>query len=296
MDLHFQRAEQKSLEGSKKSRAGPGGSGQGWKSKILHMKTEMRGKMKLSLMAYLQRVVRIVVGGSWLQGLRKSPQSQYLGLVRMWGSDVLLLVCGVSPSGVKILSAYLPWDNVSMYLFVQLLTELSKNQQVINSLGRSYGKDATKKYYLRNFSHSVLAILVFFLLLKQCKFVHFLVSSHFMFSLFSFQSVCMFIPPNLYMTHSFTLGDIFVQCYLFQETFLDSLLKLPYYILFSYHALFFFVFIICILACFFLLIASLTQKYNLCKGIVPSVRVYCLIHCLIHNAFDNPDVHAVSIQ
>lgn len=76
-------------------------------------------------------------------------------------------------------------------LFVQLLLKPSENQQVINSLDRSYGKfafDSTEQYYLVNFSHSVLAMLVFFLLL-DCASLRFLGSSHFMFFLSSFQSV-----------------------------------------------------------------------------------------------------------
>lgn len=62
----------------------------------------------------------------------------------MWGSGVLLLVYGISSSGEKILQFTC---REIMYpcicFFVQLLTELSENQQVINSLGRSYGKNST---------------------------------------------------------------------------------------------------------------------------------------------------------
>ena len=114
-------------------------------------------------------------GGPGLPGLGSSPPSQYPGLMGMWGQIVPLLVCAVSPPGIKILSAYLLWDNISMYLFIgsiiYLMNILSKNQQVIGSVGRSYWKlafDSKKQNKtLTNFFHCVLATLAFFLLLEQ---------------------------------------------------------------------------------------------------------------------------------
>lgn len=68
----------------------------------------------------------IVGGGPGEIGLRILLSLNIQGLWERRNHVVPLVVCVVSPPGIKILSIYLPWDNVFMHLFNYSFDECTK--------------------------------------------------------------------------------------------------------------------------------------------------------------------------